>query len=207
MIYSKNILSGYVILRGTAMIHVPMLLVMLFVPRYTGDTEGDGWECELGVEWLCGWRFGVPIPERDSLVFGGGWVWYWLAVTQHFLLSILHLSNTVSFGDCGSIAKMAIEGLKMLTILAQVLNFIIGMNLFGTAPPVSQMTQDERIIKLWLMVEILLTVSLLASNILGMCFKFRKWPDFGTISIELERDLKLDYLASEDPQLIISVLC
>ena len=80
-----------------------------------------------------------------------------------------------------------------------MLNFIIGMNLFGTAPPVSDMTQDERIIKMWLMVEISLTVSLLVSNILGMAFKFCHWPDFGEISIELERDLKLDYLASEDP--------
>ena len=195
MIYSKNILSGYVILRGTAMIHFPMLLVMLFVPRYTGDG------------WLYGWRLGVPIPERDSLNFGGGWVWYWLAVTQHVLLSFLHLSNTISFAGTGSMAKMAIEGLKMLTILAQVLNFIIGMNLFGTAPPVTGMTQDERIIKMWLMVEISLTVSLLVSNILGMAFKFCHWPDFGEISIELERDMKLDYLASEDPQLIISVLC
>ena len=191
MIYSKNILSGYVILRGTAMIHLPMLIVMLAVPRYTDD----------------GWKFGIPCPERDSLSFGGGWIWYLIAVTQHVFLSFLHLSNTISVAELGSMFKMAIEGLKMLTILAQVLNFIVGMNLFGTAPPVNDMTQDERIIKMWLMIEISLTVSLLVSNILGMAFKFCHWPDFGEISIELERDLKLDYLASEDPQLIISVLC
>ena len=81
------------------------------------------------------------------------------------------------------------------------------MNLFGNAPPVSQMSQEDRIIKMWLIIEISLSLSLLLSNILGMMLKFRHWPDFGQISIELEMDYKLDYLASEDPQLIIGVLC
>ena len=85
-----------------------------------------------------------------------------------------------------------------------MLNFLLGMNLFGNAPPVNNMSNDDKLIKMWLIVEICLTVSLLISNILGMTFRFISWPEFGSISIELEHDLKLDYLASEDPQLLIS---
>ena len=61
------------------------------------------------------------------------------------------------------------------------------------------MTTDERLFKMWLMIEILHPVSLLFGNIIGIGMKFLGlWPEFGDISIET-RDLKLDYLASEDP--------
>ena len=78
------------------------------------------------------------------------------------------------------------------------------MNLFGNAPPVSIMPNDDKIFKMWLLVEISLTICLLLSNIVGMLLRFCHWPDFGTISIELENDMKKDYLASDDPQLLIS---
>ena len=99
---------------------------------------------------------------------------------------------------------MSLEGFKMLTILAQVLNFIMGMNLFGNAPPVSIMSNDDRLIKMWLLVEISLTICLLLSNIVGMLLRFCHWPDFGSITIEQEKDMTKDYLASDDPQLLIS---
>ena len=62
----------------------------------------------------------------------------------------------------------------------------------------STMTTDERLFKMWLMIEIMHPVSLLFGNILGMGMKFLVWPEFGNITIET-KDLKLDYLASEDP--------
>ena len=176
------------------MIHIPMLMVMLFWPRYE---KGE-------------WEFGIPIPASDNTSFDGGRTWYWIAVMQHLVLSFLHLNTMVSvtaLSGGGSLLPLSIEGFKMISILSQVLNFIIGMNLFGNAPPVSRMSQEDRIIKMWLIIEISLSLSLLLSNILGMMLKFRHWPDFGQISIELEMDYKLDYLASEDPQLIIGVLC
>ena len=118
MIYSKNILAGYTILRGTAIIHIPLWLVMVLCPRYDDqDTQ---------------WKFGIPIPEAESIIFSGGQFFWWIAFFQHLLLSGLHVVTFIhqeSFS--GSILPMALEGLKMITILAQVLLFISAMNLFG----------------------------------------------------------------------------
>ena len=105
MIYSKNILAGYVILRGTALIHIPMLLIMLAVPRIDDKDE---------------WRFGIPIPATDNTSFDAGTTWYLVCIMQHILLSLLHLNTMISFEEfkTGSITPMAVEGFKMLTILA-----------------------------------------------------------------------------------------
>ena len=105
MIYSKNILAGYVILRGTALIHIPMLLIMLAVPRIDDNNE---------------WRFGIPKPAADNRSFDGGATWYVVCIMQHVLLSLLHLNTMISFEEfrSGSITPMIVEGFKMLTILA-----------------------------------------------------------------------------------------
>ena len=152
------------------------------------------------------WRYGIPIPSRDNTSFDGGFIWYILTVWQHFILSLLFFITIFGADHITTkeLLPMSIEGFKMLTILAQVLNFIMGMNLFGNAPPVSIMSNDDRLIKMWLLVEISLTICLLLSNIVGMLLRFCHWPDFGTISIEHDKEKTKDYLASDDPQLLIS---
>ena len=105
MIHAKNILSGYVILRGTFMIHIPMLMVMLFWPRYE---KGE-------------WEFGIPIPASDNTSFDGGRTWYRIAVMQHLVLSVLHLNTMVSvtaLSGGGSLLPLSIEGFKMISILS-----------------------------------------------------------------------------------------
>ena len=110
MIHSKNILSGYVILRGTAMIHIPMLMVMLFIPRYSYSRYEKG-----------EWELGIPIPASDNTNFDGGKTWYWIAVMQHLVLSFLHLNTMVSvtaLSGGGSLLPLSIEGFKMISILS-----------------------------------------------------------------------------------------
>ena len=74
MIYSKNILAGYVIFRGTAIIHIPMFLIIMLWPRIDENNE---------------WRMGIPYPEMDNTSFDGGWIWYWISVWQHAILSVI----------------------------------------------------------------------------------------------------------------------
>ena len=105
MIYSKNILAGYVIFRGTALIHVPMLLIMLFWLRIDENNE---------------LQYGIPYPERDNTSFDGGWIWYVIALWQHAVLSAIWAMTLFWTSDelaKGSIWPMSFEGFKMITIL------------------------------------------------------------------------------------------
>ena len=127
MINSKNILTGYIILRGTALIHLPLVLIMLLLPRVH-----DG-----------GLAIGIPRPQPDNTNFDGGHVWYTLAVTMHILLAFLHIFTFSEIPDQLKTVTTYMEGLKMLTILADVLNLIMAMNLFSRAPPYDELDKDD----------------------------------------------------------------
>ena len=90
-----------------------------------------------------------------------------------------------------------------MAILAQVLNFIMAMILFINAPPNEGMTPDEQVFKVWLMLEILMVVSLVVTNVLytfGRSFERNKL----SLSIDDTTDLNVDFLASETTQLAIA---
>ena len=75
MIYAYNILTGYMAIRGSSYIHLPMFfaqLAFVSVPENLGDGFGD-----------------MEVSFKD---------WYLLALYMHLYLAILHISIiTVAF--------------------------------------------------------------------------------------------------------------
>ena len=57
---------------------------------------------------------------------------------------------------------------------------------------------------MWLWIEFCYTLSLLVGNICGILFRFCHKPYYGHIDVEAIKDLKMDFLASEDSQFLIS---
>ena len=89
MINTKNVLTGYVIIRGTYIVHAPMFGIMIW----------------MSVNGVC------PSPESKNFEHGN---WWWiLALVLHFILGTQHL---FSFFE-PSISEMLIEGFKIITVL------------------------------------------------------------------------------------------
>ena len=76
-IHAYAILTGYIAIRGSAFIHVPMLLVMIFmnIPTEEEFAELDG-ATESSIRYLT----------------SACKTWYWYALGMHFILSVMHLA-------------------------------------------------------------------------------------------------------------------
>ena len=104
MIFAYSILRGYTALRGTMVIHLPMLISMLVYIRIPKTT--------------CG-------PSEESC-FERAQFWYWLAIGLHLLLAVLHILMLIE--DRCKVLKqelvLYLESAKIFAIPLQVLNFI-----------------------------------------------------------------------------------
>ena len=65
------------------------------------------------------------------------------------------------------------------------------------------MTQDEQIFKVWLMLEILMVVSLIVTNVLYTLVRSFERNKL-ELSIDTTQDVNVDFLASESTQLAIA---
>ena len=99
-----------------------------------------------------------------------------------------------------------LESIKIMAIIAEVLNFIMAMILFINSPPSKDLKPEENIFKIWVMLEMLMIASLVLANIF---YVFARTWSRNKISISLStsdiQDTGVDYLASEDTQMIISM--
>ena len=136
MIGSEHILSGYVILRGTFQIPIPMCIAMLIFIR--------------------------PPDEECQTFWQGASLWYNLAVVQHILLSLVHM-NAIYIYITGW--TLFLESIKIMAIIAEVLNFIMAMILFINSPPSHELKPEENSFKIWVMLEMLMIASLVLANI------------------------------------------
>ena len=136
MIGSEHILSGYVILRGSFQIHIPMCIAMLIFIR--------------------------PPDEECQTFWQGAALWYNLAVFQHILLSLVHM-NAIYIDISGW--PLFLESIKIMAIIAEVLNFIMAMILFINSPPSHELKPEENSFKIWVMLEMLMIASLVLANI------------------------------------------
>jgi len=91
-----------------------------------------------------------------------------------------------------------------MAILIQVLNLITALTLFTRAPPYSTLTPEEKGLKTWLLIEIAYVISLVAATMLHLFLRSLERPKL-TLEYEHERDRSVDYLGSEDPQLMITI--
>ena len=115
MINTMNIMTGYVVLRGTWQMRFPMFIVM--------------------------WIFMPSFEVEDADEFEGKRFWYALAMTMHILLAILHLLSFSAILPKNWL--LYIEGLKIMSILVEVINFIIALTLFSKQPPYNMLLDKE----------------------------------------------------------------
>ena len=59
---------------------------------------------------------------------------------MHGILSLLHINAYLVTTDG---INMVMEGIRIMSILAQVLNFILMLSLFSNAPPYKELDPDE----------------------------------------------------------------
>ena len=151
---------------------------------------------QMHIAMFLGMIIFVKAPE-DEVNFQGASLWYIVAIGQHLALSFIHLSTF--FKADGS--QIILEAFKIMTILAQVMTFVMAMMLFVNAPPNEGMTNDEQVFKVWLMLEILMLVSLVVTNVLIILLRSFERSKL-TLSIDDDTtDINVDYLASETTQL------
>lgn len=124
-----------------------------------------------------------------------------MAASMHLVLSLLHFT---SFFSADKSIYMNIEALKMISILIQVLNFISAMTLFARAPPYMSLTNDEQILKLWLMIESVYVFSLFVTTIIYILIRSIERPKL-VMTLGDSKDKKNDFLSDEQPQLLITL--
>ena len=119
MIFNYSILRGYTALRGTMVIHLPMLISMLVFVQIPST------ECKA--------EKGSPNPTQEC--FERGPYWYYLAIGLHALLAFLHILMIIENSDFGKknqkkqnilpqYTSVYLESAKIFAIPLQVLNFI-----------------------------------------------------------------------------------
>ena len=91
-------LRGYTALRGTSIMHIPMLVAHLAVVRVPGARN------ENEVDYY---------PEAE--------VWYWFAAFMHILMAVLHI---LGFYEARAI-ELYVECARILSVILQILNLII----------------------------------------------------------------------------------
>ena len=105
MIYNVSILHGYTALRGTSLIHLPMLITHIF---FISPPKGDE-----GMQ---------AYPEA--------WYWYIYAGIMHFILAGIHLAG---FFRTKYVA-LYLDSIRILSVILQVLNFILMAQMWVLAP-------------------------------------------------------------------------
>ena len=91
--------------------------------------------------------------------------WRPFALSMHIFLAILHLSSLLELG--GNYITIILNAFRILLILAEVLNFIIAITLFSRTPPYNELeTNEEKRLKTWLLLEVIMIVCLVSSNVI-----------------------------------------
>ena len=89
MIYNVSILRGYTALRGTSIMHIPMLVIHLALVRVPSAGED-------GADYF---------PEAK--------IWYWYAVVMHALMAALHILGFVEERRF----ELALESTRILSVI------------------------------------------------------------------------------------------
>ena len=85
-----------------------------------------------------------------------------------------------------------------------MLNLITALTLFSRAPPYNDLTIEEQRLKTWLLIEITYVISLAAATSFHLILRSLERPKL-TLEYESERDRTVDYLGTEDTQLMITI--
>ena len=186
MIYSYSILTGYISLRGTIFLHLPMLIIMFFFVKVPKASEGE--EDLEPLFWT--WR-----------------IWYWFAFIMHGILTFMNVSLLYPMSSAVETVR---EGIQMVAVLAEILNFTTMLTLLAEdgsySLPWAEMTVSEKTFKLWIIIESLIFIMTVFTNVLyvlvrGCCRS--------SISIDLpsdHQDIGQDFLHAVENRLAIDLL-
>ena len=119
MIYAFSVLEGYVSMRGSAMLHIPMFIVMLlWINPYVGE----------------------GVPERQDLDWAtpGANLWAKYGLVIHAVLGILQ--GLVYFNPTDGY-KIYIQSAQIVGVIGQILNFCMVARLYAISPPMATLTE------------------------------------------------------------------
>lgn len=201
MIFAYSILRGYTALRGTMVIHLPMLISMIVFIRPPPTTcEITREECnENGV---CQNVFiQEPCFERAEY-------WYYLAIGLHTLLAILHILLIVenAWDWLPQAADIYFESGRIFAIPLQVLNFIFQCTMFLTNPDLKDQNLAQQTFDFWIFVEALTMISIVFSNIIFVLVRNCRAEllplKFRSLS---STDTKQDYISTMETQFMVNI--
>ena len=115
MIYAYNILTGYMAIRGSLFIHIPMFIAQLIFVR-PPEGLGDGFEA-------------LEKSFRD---------WWLFSLIMHLILSLVHFLRVFSWGlpcfkdKLPTPFETVRQGFQMVAVLAETLNFALMLTLIVT---------------------------------------------------------------------------
>ena len=143
MIYNVSILHGYTALRGTSLIHLPMLITQLSIVR-------------------------IPAPDGVDCVFPEARYWYIYSAFMHLLLGLIHLG-----GFCKTkFSALYLDSVRILSVILQVLNFILMAQMWVKAPAeLVDFNAEQAHFDYWLFVEATMIFGTITSNIIFLLLR------------------------------------
>ena len=181
MIYAYSVLTGYVTMRGSVFIHLPMFIAMLVClsPFYGNQ---------------------IPLPEEMEWQAASGGFWIYYGTFIHLVLGALHF---LSFTEIPPKAVTYRLICQILGVLAQVFNFTIVGYLYAGAPAYELLNNSQRAFIGWIEIEVLMIAAIVFSNSL---FLFIRSLHLGQIELTFGfMDHKQDYLGCEETEILLSL--
>ena len=142
MIFVHSIISGYICLQGSFVIHIPMFLAMLnFVE----------------VPDRCDLVLGFPRNEDVSRWTGPEHIeaWYKFCLALHAILALIHLASIFCDEFIDQYLASGFMIVQLSAVLLQIANLCYMLNLYGNSVlQGTTITPEARLFQFWILIEI-----------------------------------------------------
>ena len=152
MIFAHSILSGYMVLQGSYVVHIPMLITMLLLVRDMIPTDDEV----------------VQVMFRGSVI-----PWFWCAVTMHILLGLLSILKVFTgFADS---FQSGFKSIQLIFNLLEALNFCKMLQLYGNSKMSHHEKESKEVqdFRFWILIEICMVCITVGVPIIFLFF--RQW--------------------------------
>ena len=118
MIYAYSVLTGYVTMRGSMFVHLPMFIAMMaFLSPIWKKPGEEGYQ--------------LPLPEEMEWQAASASFWIVYGTWIHFILATLHFLSFTQIPPRYVTYRLIAQ---ILGVLAQVFNFTVAGYLYAGAP-------------------------------------------------------------------------
>ena len=136
MIFNHSILSGYIVIQGSYVIHIPMLVAIYLFVQET-----------------------VPSDEhvRSTLFRGDVIGWYYLAISMHFLLAFLSMIKIHSDHWYDTFPG-TYKSVQVISVLLEILSFCKMLQLYGDSKMKHHLPESRGVQEFlfWILIEIVI---------------------------------------------------